>query len=150
MMEPRTRRPGRRHRRLTLYGDGASRGNPGPAGVGVVAHDARGRMVAGVAEYLGETTNNVAEYRALLRALEEARAHGAHEIHVYTDSALVTRQITGAYRVKSPHLSPLHQEATVALQRFRRWSITHSPRQRNAVADALANQAIDAQVAGSA
>jgi len=131
--------------KLKLYVDGASRGNPGPAALGVAVVDGRGRVVAEVAEYLGKATNNVAEYRALLRALDEARARGADELEIFADSDLLVQQVNGTYRVKSPHLIPLHEEATAALREFRRWRITHIPRQGNAAADALANKAIDAQ-----
>lgn len=134
--------------KLKLYVDGASRGNPGPAAVGVVAQDGRGRVVAEVSEYLGETTNNVAEYRALLRALEEARVRGADELEIFADSDLLVRQIHGSYRVKSPHLIPLHQEAAEALAGFRRWRITYLARRANGAADALANKALDAQARG--
>lgn len=131
--------------KLTLYVDGASRGNPGPAALGVLVQDGRGRVVAEVAEYLGETTNNVAEYLALLRALKKAQALGADDLEILTDSDLLVRQVKGSYRVKSPNLIALHQEATAALQEFRRWRIAHIPRRENAAADALANKALDAQ-----
>ncbi len=131
--------------KLTLFIDGASRGNPGPAALGVVAQDGRGRVVAEIGEYLGETTNNVAEYRALLRALEEAQARGADEIEVQADSDLLVRQIKGSYRVKSPNLISLHRKALGALTAFRQWRISYLPRGRNAEADALANRALDEQ-----
>ena len=130
--------------KLRLYVDGASRGNPGPAAFGVLVKDGRGRIVAEVAEYLGETTNNVAEYRALLGALQKARALGADELEILADSDLLVRQVKGAYRVKSPNLIALHQEATAALEGFRRWRIAYIPRRENAAADALANKALDA------
>lgn len=130
--------------KLRLFVDGAARGNPGPAAIGIMMQDGRGRKVAELGEYLGEATNNVAEYRALIRALREARSRGANEIEIRTDSDLLVRQIKGEYRVKSPHLTPLHQEAVQALETFRRWSIAHIPRGANAAADALANKAIDA------
>lgn len=131
--------------KLRLFIDGASRGNPGPAALGVFVQDGRGRVVAELGEYLGQTTNNVAEYRALLRALEEAHARGADEVEVLADSDLLVRQIEGSYRVKSPNLIPLHHEAVQALAGFRQWRISHIPRTRNAEADALANRAIDGQ-----
>jgi len=131
--------------KLRLYVDGASRGNPGPAALGVLVKDGRGRIVAEVAEYLGVTTNNVAEYRALLGALQKARALGADELEIHADSDLLVRQVKGSYRVKSPNLIALHQAATAALEGFRRWRIAYIPRRENAAADALANQALDAQ-----
>lgn len=133
--------------RLRLFVDGASRGNPGPAALGVVVQDGRGRLLAEIAEGLGEATNNVAEYRALLRALEEARARGADEVEVFADSDLLVRQVTGAYKVRSPHLAPLHRAAVAALAGFRRWHIAHVPRGRNAAADALANRVLDGRPA---
>lgn len=130
--------------KLRLFVDGASRGNPGPAGLGVVVHDGRGRVLAEVADYLGETTNNVAEYRALLRGLQEAGERGGTDLEIFADSDLLVRQINGSYRVKSAHLAPLYQEALHALRAFPRWRIEHVPRGRNGAADALANGAIDA------
>lgn len=130
--------------KLRLFVDGAARGNPGPAGVGVVIQDGRGKTIAEIREFLGRATNNVAEYRALMRALQEARARGADEIEVRSDSDLLVRQINGSYRVRSPHLAPLHHEAQELLNAFRRWRVVFVPRSANATADALANQAIDA------
>ncbi|MDR7522171.1 MAG: ribonuclease HI family protein [Armatimonadota bacterium] len=129
--------------KLRLFIDGASRGNPGPAGIGVVVQDARGRTIAEVREFLGEATNNVAEYQALLRALSEAEARGADDLEIYADSDLLVRQIQGTYRVRRAHLVPLHARALRALQGFRRWQIAHIPREKNAGADALANRALD-------
>ncbi len=130
--------------KLRLLVDGASRGNPGPSAIGVVVQDSHGRVVAEVSETLGVATNNVAEYEALLRALEEARARGADEVEILADSDLLVRQITGVYKVKSPNLAPLHRAALGALAGFRRWRVTYIPRSRNAAADALANRALDA------
>ncbi len=130
--------------KLRLFVDGAARGNPGPAGVGMVVQDGRGKTIAEIGEFLGRATNNVAEYRALIRALQEARARGADEIEVRSDSDLLVRQINGSYRVRSPHLAPLHHEAQELLNAFRRWRVVFVPRSANATADALANQAIDA------
>lgn len=130
-------------KKLRLFIDGASRGNPGPSAIGVVVQDSRGRVVAEVAETLGTATNNVAEYEALLRALAEARARGADEVEIMADSNLLVRQIAGTYRVKSANLSPLHRAALTALASFRSWRIAHIPRGRNAAADALANRALN-------
>ncbi|MDR7544579.1 MAG: serine hydrolase [Armatimonadota bacterium] len=129
--------------RLKLHIDGASRGNPGPAGIGVVLQDVQGHTVVEMGEYLGETTNNVAEYRALLRGLDRARELGASQIEIYADSALLVKQLQGAYRVRSAQLAPLHARAKQALAGFSDWSITHVSRAYNAAADALANRAID-------
>ncbi|MBI4277822.1 MAG: ribonuclease HI family protein [Armatimonadetes bacterium] len=129
--------------RLVAYIDGASRGNPGPAAIGVVIQHGQGRVLREIAEYLGETTNNVAEYRALLRALAEAEALGAAELVVLTDSELLARQLQGQYRVRSAALTPLFGEAMARLRRFHRAAVRHVPRRRNAAADALANRALD-------
>ncbi|MDQ7820868.1 MAG: ribonuclease HI family protein [Armatimonadota bacterium] len=129
---------------LVLMVDGASRGNPGPAAIGVVVADARGRVVREIGEFIGQATNNVAEYRALLRALEEARALGAESVDVRSDSELLVSQLRGTYRVKSPDLGPLYLEAVRLLRSFTRYTVTKVPRGQNAAADALANQALDA------
>src|SRR5579884_3501605 len=117
--------------------DGASRGNPGQAAIGVVLLRS-GRPVREIGEAIGVATNNVAEYRALLRGLREAEMLGARAIRVHSDSELLVRQLTGRYRVKSPALAPLHREALARLRAFAR-----VPRERNAAADALANRALD-------
>lgn len=130
--------------KLVLHVDGGARGNPGPAAIGVVVSDADGRLVEEVAETIGETTNNVAEYRALLRGLERARALGADEIEVVGDSELVAKQVTGKYKVKHAGLRPLHAEASRALAGFARWHVRTVPRAQNAAADALVNAALDA------
>jgi ribonuclease HI len=97
-----------------------------------------------VAETIGVATNNVAEYRAVLRGLERARAIGATEVEIVNDSELVARQLTGAYKVKHPAMKPLHAQATAALRGFAGWRIRSVPRAQNARADALVNQALDA------
>lgn len=129
---------------LALYIDGASRGNPGPAGIGVVVKDATGRIVAEISEFIGYGTNNVAEYRALIRALEEAATLGPRNIIVRSDSELLVRQLKGEYKVKSPDLSPLHLEAHRLLKAFPKAIVERIPRGGNAAADALANRALDA------
>ncbi|HHW91469.1 MAG TPA: ribonuclease HI family protein [Firmicutes bacterium] len=128
---------------LTLYIDGAARGNPGPAGIGVVILGQEEMVLAEVAEYIGETTNNVAEYRALLRGLEEALHYGADEIKVLSDSQLLVRQINGDYQVKHPGLKPLYREAIALIRHFPRFQINHIPREKNKRADSLANASID-------
>jgi ribonuclease HI len=129
---------------LALYIDGASRGNPGPAGIGVVIKDPAGRTVAEISEFIGRGTNNVAEYRALIRGLEEAANLGARTVTVRSDSELLVRQLKGEYKVKSPDLSPLHLEAHRLLKGFGRTSVERIARGENAAADALANRALDA------
>ena len=126
-----------------LHVDGGARGNPGPAAIGVVVSDADGALITTLSDTIGETTNNVAEYRALLRGLELAVEHGAREVEVINDSELVARQVTGAYKVKHPAMQELHREALAALGGFDRWSIRSVPRAQNAEADALVNEALD-------
>jgi beta-lactamase class A len=133
-------------KRLRLQIDGASRGNPGPAALGVVVYNEAGRVLAEIGEPIGVATNNVAEYHALLRALDEARARRAAEVEIRADSDLLVRQISGEYKVKSPNLAPLHARALQALSTFAKWKISHVPRDKNAAADALANRALDAEM----
>lgn len=129
--------------RLILYTDGAARGNPGPAAMGIVLTDMKGKEIEAGGLAIGETTNNEAEYRALLWGLERARAKNADEIEIRTDSELLARQIDGSYRVRAAHLKRLHAQAQSALSRFSRKSIRHIPREQNRRADALANEALD-------
>lgn len=129
--------------RVVVHVDGGARGNPGPAAIGVVVSDADGAVLEEVSERIGDATNNVAEYRALVRGLERAAALGATDVEVVNDSELVARQVLGDYRVKQPHLRPLHAEAVAALGGFARWSVRSVPRARNARADALVNAALD-------
>ena len=131
--------------RLVVHVDGGARGNPGPAAAGAVVSTPEGEILDEVAEALGTTTNNVAEYRGLLLGLTRARELGATEVEVVNDSELVTRQINGDYRVKHPDLLPLHRAALDALAGFARWTVRSVPRARNAHADALVNQALDAR-----
>jgi ribonuclease HI len=130
--------------KLILHVDGGARGNPGPAAIGVVVSEPGGEVVDELAERIGEATNNVAEYRAVLRALERARELRASEIEIIGDSELVARQLAGAYKVKHPALRPLYQQALTALGEFDSWSIRNVPRAENAEADALVNAALDA------
>ncbi len=131
--------------RLSIFTDGASKGNPGPAGIGVVVARADGTVMREVAEYIGELTNNAAEYRALIRGLREALDLGAGEVEISVDSELMARQLAGVYRVKSPNLQPLHAEAVELLRGFSRISISHVRRDLNKRADQLANEGIKKQ-----
>ncbi|MGH2979532.1 MAG: ribonuclease HI family protein [Solirubrobacterales bacterium] len=131
--------------RVVVHVDGGARGNPGPAGVGVVITDARGTVLDRANDYIGEATNNTAEYRAVLLGLERARELGAREVEIVNDSQLVARQVTGEYRVKKDDLRPLHAQALAALGEFDRWSIRSVPREQNEHADELVNDAIDAR-----
>jgi ribonuclease HI len=128
--------------RVHAYFDGASRGNPGPAAVGWVLVDADGIVDEG-GERIGETTNNRAEYEALLRALEAAREYGFDEVDVRGDSELVVKQVRGGYDVTVPELRERRARARERLAEFDRWSIEHVPREVNDRADDLANEALD-------
>jgi ribonuclease HI len=130
--------------RVVVHVDGGARGNPGPAGIGVVVSDPAGNELARANDYIGEATNNVAEYRALLLGLERARELGAAEVQVVNDSELIARQVAGEYKVRKPDLRPLHARAIALLSGFERWSIGSVPRAENELADLLVNEAIDA------
>ena len=130
--------------RVTLHCDGGSRGNPGPAGVGVVITDASGEVIGEVSQAIGVATNNVAEYEAVIRGLARALELGASEVDLVGDSELVAKQITGQYKVKHPDMKPLHASVKQALLQFSDWTIKTVPRAQNADADALVNQALDA------
>jgi ribonuclease HI len=129
--------------RLVVHVDGGARGNPGPAAAAAVIADPDGTVLEERAQTLGEATNNVAEYRALLLGLLRAAELGAHEVEVVGDSELIARQVQGVYKVKNAALKPLHEQALAALARFESWSIRTVPREQNAHADALVNDALD-------
>lgn len=128
---------------IRIHIDGAARGNPGPAGIGVLIVGPDGEVAERIHRGIGEATNNVAEYRALLLALERARASGYTDIEVYSDSELLVRQLQGRYQVKHAALRELYAMAKVRIGKFRRFGIQHVPREQNAEADALANRGID-------
>ncbi|HZL06878.1 MAG TPA: ribonuclease HI family protein [Coriobacteriia bacterium] len=132
-------------KRATLYTDGGARGNPGPAGIGFVLVSEAGDELAAAGRYLGETTNNVAEYEALLAGLCAARAVGADELLVRADSELVVKQMRGEYRVKHPNLKPLFVRAQELVRGFALVRFEHVRRAENARADGLANDAMDCQ-----
>ena len=123
--------------------DGGSRGNPGPAAYGVVIRDPRGDIVARLKKYIGRTTNNVAEYKALLLGIATAREVGGTELDLVGDSELIVRQIEGRYKVKHADMKELHAQARKMLDGFDSWSIRHVKRAQNADADKLVNQALD-------
>jgi ribonuclease HI len=133
---------------VTVNVDGGARGNPGPAAIGVVVRDGAGEVLEEVGETIGEATNNVAEYKALLRGIELATAHGAGEVALIGDSELVVRQVEGRYKVKNAGIKPLHEEVKRALRDFDSWSIRHVKRAENADADRLVNQALDGVLDG--
>jgi ribonuclease HI len=133
---------------LVAYIDGGARGNPGPAGFGVRIERADGTLVEEFSEAIGTATNNVAEYRGLLAALEWARSHGHHAIHVRSDSLLLVQQMLGNYKVKHPGLQPLHAKARLLAHEIGKVTYEHVRRESNAHADRLANTAMD-DAAGS-
>jgi probable phosphoglycerate mutase len=128
---------------IVAHIDGGSRGNPGPAAYGVAIKTPQGKPVTAFAKFIGETTNNFAEYQGLLAALEYALTHGYPRLRVLTDSELMARQISGRYKVRSPDLKPLHDKAQAMIARLEAFSIRHVYREQNREADRLANQALD-------
>ena len=123
--------------------DGGSRGNPGPAAYGVVMRDGRGEVVASLKKYIGQNTNNVAEYFALIAALDYAQTHGIRALRVESDSELLVKQMRGQYKVKSEELKPLFERAKKMSQTLEMFRIEHVYREQNREADALVNQALD-------
>lgn len=126
-----------------LFTDGGSRGNPGPAAIGAVLRDTHGRLVDEISAPIGTTTNNQAEYRALLAGLELALQRRVAHLNCYMDSELVVRQLNGEYRVKDRDLKPLYDRVTALRVQFERISFVHIPRHKNVDADALVNKALD-------
>jgi uncharacterized repeat protein (TIGR04076 family) len=128
---------------LRLFVDGGSRGNPGPAGGGAVLLDEANDVLVGRGFFFGTATNNVAEYKALIRGLDLVEQFHPQRVEIFADSELIVRQITGEYRVKSPDLLPLYQQAQRALLKLDDWQIRHVPRGKNQQADRLANLAMN-------
>jgi ribonuclease HI len=128
---------------IVAYCDGGSRGNPGPAGFGVYIQDSAGKVLAELSQYLGTHTNNFAEYCALLAALEFAIANGHRSLRVISDSELMVKQLKGQYRVNSPELRPLYEEARLRVPQLDHFQIQHVLREKNRHADRLANLAMD-------
>ena len=131
--------------RLVVHVDGGARGNPGPAAIAAVLAEPDGSVVEEHAERIGHATNNVAEYRALLLGIEKARALGARELELVGDSELIVRQVRGEYKVKDAALRELHAQVSAALVGLDHWSIRNVPREENANADRLVNEALDAE-----
>jgi ribonuclease HI len=129
-------------KRLIIYTDGASLGNPGLAAIGATVKDGQGRLVARVSRRIGQATNNQAEYRAIIAALEEATRLGAAEVDIKSDSDLVVKQINGRYRVKKATLRPLYQKVVQLIGSLEGFTITHVPREQNTEADNLAHLAL--------
>ncbi len=131
--------------KLIINVDGASRGNPGPAAIGVTLKDENNQLVESISEKIGHTTNNQAEYNALIAGLKKAISLGAREVQVKSDSELMVRQILGIYRVKNEELKPLHQEVKRLSSTLASFKIASIPRELNREADKLANLALDRQ-----
>ena len=129
--------------KLTVNVDGGARGNPGPSAIGIVVRDETGGVLLERGEKIGDATNNVAEYRALIAGINLAKELGADEIDLIGDSELVVKQIQGKYKVKNAGIKPLHAEAKAALADFDSWTISHVRREMNADADRLVNEALD-------
>lgn len=126
-----------------IFTDGGARGNPGPSGIGAVIYDEKKNVIAEISEYLGEGTNNQAEYKALIAALKRATTLEGQEIECYLDSELVVKQLNREYKVKNKDLAPLFLEIHNLSLNFKKISYTHIPRERNSEADRLANEAMD-------
>ena len=131
--------------KVKIFCDGASRGNPGPASAGAVLLDENGVRVSEVSQKLGITTNNVAEYTALILALEKVQELNPQSVHICADSQLMIRQLNGEYRVKHPQIRPLYERARQLLEQLPKWEAEHIRRELNREADALANAALDAK-----
>ncbi len=135
-------RKARNNSHLRIYIDGASKGNPGEAGAGVLITDCQGKRLAEIARYLGHQTNNQAEYWALLLGLREAKRLGGKSVEIFTDSELLDRQVKGLYKVKALNLKGLHRAVVRDLEGFKSFKIESIPRKQNQEADRLANGAI--------
>ncbi len=133
----------KRFEELHVHVDGAARGNPGPAAIGVVVKTRQGRRVAAFGEVIGEATNNYAEYTALVHALRLLSVFEVDRLRVYTDSELMARQVNGEYKVRDRNLRSLYAQVLSMMGRYRDWEVLHVPREENAEADALANRALD-------
>jgi len=131
-------------KKVIICTDGAARGNPGPAAIGATIKDEQDRLLASISRCIGSTTNNQAEYRAIIAALEKAISLGAREVSLKADSELVVRQLNGQYRVKNQALIPLYQQVKNLSGSLAGFTIAYIPRARNAEADSLANRALDA------
>ena len=131
--------------KLTIYTDGGARGNPGPAAIGVVIKNEAGKNLAAYGEYIGTETNNTAEYRAILSALQKAFALGGEVIECFMDSLLVVEQMNRNWKVKEPHLQKLFVQTWNAAAKFKKVSFKHIRREKNKEADAMVNKALDAR-----
>jgi ribonuclease HI len=132
-----------KYEKLKLFTDGGARGNPGPAGIGAVILDEEGKVIAEISEYIGKTTNNQAEYKALIAGLAKAKELGAEELEVFLDSELVVKQLNREYRVKDKDLAPLFLQVYNISLGFKKIIFKHIYREKNELADKLVNQALD-------
>jgi len=132
-------------KKFIIYTDGGARGNPGPAGIGAVLKNKEGKTVATISEYIGEATNNQAEYRAVVVALGKAKKLGAQELEFYLDSELVVKQLNREYKVKDKNLAPLFVKIYNAVLSFKKVTFKHIGREKNEEADRLVNKAIDSR-----
>lgn len=132
-------------KRVIAYTDGGSRGNPGPAGAGIVVSDPNQTVLSAKGFFLGTNTNNFAEYTGVIKALEAALELKADQIELFSDSELLVKQLNGLYKVRSANIKPLYEQAANLLNRFKQWTVTHVYRSDNKHADALVNQAMDAR-----
>jgi len=130
-------------KKFIIYTDGGARGNPGPAGIGVVIYDANRKVVAEVSEFLGVATNNQAEYKAVMAAFKKAIELGGEELEFYLDSELVVKQLKREYKVKNKELAPLFLNIHNLSIGFKKITYQHIPREQNSAADCLANKAMD-------
>lgn len=127
---------------VKIYTDGCSRGNPGPAGIGILIINNDGSEIKRISEYIGKATNNIAEYRAILRAVNECESRKIDEAIFFTDSELIVNQLNKSYKVKDEKIKTLYVKLLNKLINFKNWSIKHIPREDNKIADSLANQAL--------
>lgn len=129
--------------KLKIYADGGARNNPGPAGVGIVIYDENGKELEEISRYLGERTNNQAEYEAVITALEKSLKYKPEHIDLFLDSLLIINQLQGQFKVKNHGLKSLHQKAVDLVLKFKKVNFNSIPREKNKLADKLVNKAID-------
>jgi len=129
--------------KVIIHTDGAARGNPGPAAIGIIIKDENGKLIARISRCIGTTTNNQAEYQAIITALEKAISLSVKHVVLKSDSELVIKQINGQYKIKNMALRPLYQRVVHLIGSLESFSISYIPREQNAAADALANEALD-------
>lgn len=132
--------------KLTIYTDGGSRGNPGPSGIGAVIYNEKKEIIKEISKYIGQGTNNQAEYQALLTGLEEVKKLGASEVDIFMDSELVIKQLKQEYKVRDKHLAVLFVKIWNILQDFKKHSLNHVLREKNKRADDLVNKALDKEM----